>query len=55
LDLPAAAGAHEAPKLLLMGRVPDHVGEHHGDEPTIEPLNHRSSLGPFGDGNIGTR
>ena len=34
-------------------RVPDHVGEHHRDEPTIEPLSHDSSLVPPGDGRIG--
>jgi hypothetical protein len=28
---------------LQKRRVPDHVGEHHRDEPTIEPLTHNAS------------
>ena len=28
---------------LHQRRVADHVGEHHGDEPTIEPLTHKAS------------
>ena len=28
---------------LHQRRVPDHVGEHHGDDPPIEPLTHRAS------------
>jgi hypothetical protein len=31
---------------LHQRRVPDHVGEHHRDEPTVEPLSHGSTLDP---------
>jgi hypothetical protein len=33
---------------LHQRRVPDHVGEHHRDESTIEPVTHDSSLGSDG-------
>jgi len=32
---------------LHQRRAPDHVGEHHCDEPTIEPLTHGASFGPL--------
>jgi predicted amidohydrolase YtcJ len=41
---------------LHQRRIPDHVGEHHRDEPTIEHLTHGCSLDPpRTDGNGGTR
>jgi hypothetical protein len=52
--VPVALVESQALVRLDQRRVPDHVGEHHRDEPTIEPLTHGSSLGaPGGTGNIG--
>jgi hypothetical protein len=31
---------------LYQRRVPDHVGEHHGDEPAIQLQGHRRILAP---------
>ena len=46
--VPVALVESQAFVRLDQRRVPDHVGEHHRDKPTIEPLTQDSSLGPPG-------
>jgi hypothetical protein len=41
--VPVALGDCQVLVRLHQRRVPDHVGEHHGNEATIEPLTHRAS------------